>query len=143
MLPRSKEEILEGISDWVERLNEDCGDSIIIVEGVKDKEALMKIGVTLRIVHLNTGMSLLSLLEALKMFKRPFQNIGPFDRVIILTDWDRTGGRLAFKLKGSCRSLDLDCDLDRRQELSRLTRKWVSDVESLDSLYIDTFIPPG
>lgn len=135
MLPRSIEEVLESISEWVERLNEEYNDDVIVVEGVRDRQALVNIGVKLRIVHLNKGMSVLSFLENLKRGRRPFEETGPFNRILIMTDWDRTGGRLASRLEESCRDLDMPCDIGQRRELSRLTRKWIRDVESLDSLY--------
>ncbi|MGA1792839.1 MAG: toprim domain-containing protein [Thermoplasmatota archaeon] len=135
MLPRTKEEVLEEIIGWVDLLNEENGRAVIIVEGIKDKKALEAIGVDLRIVHLNKGMSIITFLEQLKRGERPFEELGPFNRVVVLTDWDRTGGRLASKLKEACRNLEMDCDLDRRRDLARITSKWVRDVESLDSLF--------
>lgn len=142
MLPRSFEEVLEGISEWVERLNEDCRDDVIVVEGEMDIQALVNVGVKLRIVHLNKGLSVLSFLENLKRGRRPFENTGPFNRIVIMTDWDRTGGRLASRLEESCRDLDITCDMGHRREISRLTRKWIRDVESLDSLYRRSLIGP-
>jgi len=53
---------------------------------------------------------------------------------VILTDWDRTGGRIASKLKEGCKNLGLQYDIDKRRELARLTGKWIRDVESVDAL---------
>jgi len=135
MLPRTKEEVLDGVIEWVDDLNEEGSGAVIVVEGIKDKDALIAIGVEVRIVHLNKGMSMITFLEQLKNGNRPFEGIGPLDRVIILTDWDRTGGHLASILKEACRNLELACDLERRRDLARLTRKWIRDVESIDSLF--------
>jgi len=135
MLPRTKEEVLEGIIEWVDDVNDEDGDAVILVEGIKDREALIAIGIKVRMIDLNKGMSMITFLEQLKNGHRPFEDIGPFSRVIVLTDWDRTGGRLASKLKEACRNLELDCDLERRRDLARLTRKWIKDVESIASLF--------
>jgi 5S rRNA maturation endonuclease (ribonuclease M5) len=134
MFPRSREEMMEELASWVDELNEHIEDILIIVEGKKDIAALANIGVTSRMVHLNKGMSILTFLEKLSSNSRPFEDIGHFGTLVIMTDWDRTGGRLASKLKEGCKNLGLNCDLERRRELARLTGKWIRDVESVDSL---------
>ncbi|MGA1872265.1 MAG: toprim domain-containing protein [Thermoplasmatota archaeon] len=135
MLPRTREEVLSAISDWVEKLNGERGKTVVIVEGTKDEVSLINIGVELPVVHLNKGMSILDLMETLKRRDRPFEDLEPFEKVVVLTDWDRTGGRLAYRIKETCRGLGIQCDLEWRKELSRITRKWIRDVESLDSLF--------
>jgi 5S rRNA maturation endonuclease (ribonuclease M5) len=135
MFPRSREEMLEELKAWVDDLNERSENGVIVVEGKKDIASLEKIGVTGRIVHLNKGMSILTFLENLSSNSRPFEDVGQFETLIILTDWDRTGGRLASKLKEACRNLDIDCDLEKRRELAGLTGKWIKFVESVDSFF--------
>ena len=134
MFPRSKEEMIEELNTWVGDLNERVDDVVLIVEGKKDLTSLKNIGVECRIVHLNKGLSVLTFLETLKERGRPFEEIGTFQEVIILTDWDRTGGQLAHKLEDACKNLGMDHDMEARRELAKLTGKWIRDVESLDSL---------
>lgn len=134
MFLRSREEMMEELKGWVEDLNEQSDDVIIIVEGKKDVVAMRNIGITARLVNMNKGMSVLTFLENLSTNSRPFENIGSFETLVILTDWDRTGGRIASKLKEGCKNLGLQCDLEKRRELARLTGKWIRDVESVDSL---------
>jgi 5S rRNA maturation endonuclease (ribonuclease M5) len=134
MFPRSREEMMEELIGWVDELNEHVDDILIVVEGKKDIAALTNIGVTANMVHMNKGMSILTFLEKLSSNARPFEDIGHFKILVIMTDWDRTGGRLASKLKEGCKNLGIHCDLDRRRELAQLTGKWIRDVESVDSL---------
>ena len=134
MFPRSKEEMIEELSIWIEKLNEKREEVVIVVEGKKDLASLRNIGVNCRIIHLNKGLSVLTFLETLKEGTRPFDDIGSYQTVVILTDWDRTGGQLAHKLEDACKNLAMECDMEIRRELARLTGKWIGDVESLDSL---------
>ena len=136
MFPRSREEMMEEMTVWVEKLNELEDQIVIVVEGKKDKTALENIGIRARIVHLNKGMSILTFLENLSSNSRPFEDIGQFETLVIMTYWDRTGGRLASKLKEACKNLGIACDLEKRRELARLTGKWIRDVESVDSLIL-------
>jgi 5S rRNA maturation endonuclease (ribonuclease M5) len=134
MFPRSKQEMIEELDQWVLELNDRDEDVIIIVEGKKDIGSLEMIGVQCRMIHMNKGLSVLTYLESIKDGVRPFEELGHFDTIIILTDWDRTGGRLAHKLKDACQNLGIAYDTYPRKQLARLTGKWVRDVESLDSL---------
>ena len=134
MFPRSKEEMIEELQKWVQDLNDRDEDIIIVVEGKKDIESLKNIGVECRMVHMNKGLSVLTYLESIKSNARPFEDLGDFDTMIILTDWDRTGGRLAHKLKDACQNLAVTFDMNPRMQLAKLTGKWVRDVESLDAL---------
>jgi 5S rRNA maturation endonuclease (ribonuclease M5) len=54
--------------------------------------------------------------------------------VIILTDWDKRGGRLARSLKDACANSGLRYDLDFRRRIALIAGRWVKDVESLPAL---------
>lgn len=75
--------------DLLKEFLESLGESLILVEGRKDKAALAALGVCERnIVELKTGLSLLETVEALS---------GEKD-VVILTDMDRAGKGLRRRL---------------------------------------------
>jgi 5S rRNA maturation endonuclease (ribonuclease M5) len=52
-------------------------------------------------------------------------------RVVILTDWDAAGGRLARRLRDLLGDGRLDVDLEVRRELARALRGEVAHVEGL------------
>ena len=60
--------------------------------------------------------------------------LGSCGRFAILTDWDRTGGRLARKLAELGRASDLQPDLELRRELALISRGDISCVEELPAL---------
>ncbi len=62
----------------------------IIVEGKNDETALRKLGVTGKIIRLNTGLSILNFCEELA-------KIHP--EIILIPDWDIKGRQLMKKLK--------------------------------------------
>jgi len=62
----------------------------IIVEGKKDKRSLRKLGVKGKIIAVNQGLSLSDFCDDL---------VKQFDEIIILTDWDRKGGILYYRIK--------------------------------------------
>jgi 5S rRNA maturation endonuclease (ribonuclease M5) len=134
MFPRTKQEMIEELKLWVEGLNEKGHGAIIVVEGKKDVSSLRKLVIYGRICHMNKCLSVLTYLESLERGDKPFEELGGFETIIILTDWDRTGGRLARKLKEACQNLGIQFDIETRRDISRITGKWVRDVESLDSL---------
>ena len=55
-------------------------------------------------------------------------------KAVILTDWDRRGGNLAAALRDILGRDNPDIDGSVREDLSRLSRHYIKDVEALDSL---------
>ena len=76
---------MQNLSDWVNGLTQD--NSLIIVEGKRDKIALNKLGIE-NVYEINKPIYLLA--ELLKKEKKD---------VVILTDFDKEGRKLYFKLK--------------------------------------------
>lgn len=77
----------------------------IVVEGEKDEEALRRLHVTGEIIRYNQGLSIPDFCGKL---------MGRYKKVILLTDWDRRGGRLCFLLKKNL-ECSVECDLRYRK----------------------------
>lgn len=80
------EELEEALSD----LREENETTPIIVEGEKDIAALRTLEVTGEIIPFNKGKSVSDFCDAIIQKHR---------KIILLTDWDRRGGRLCLQLK--------------------------------------------
>jgi 5S rRNA maturation endonuclease (ribonuclease M5) len=97
----------------------------VIVEGKRDTAALRNLGYSGNLVQLNDGKSVLSTVENL------VREYGQGSNFIILMDWDRTGEKLAQRLKDYGESCDLSPNLRVRRELSALCSKDINCVEEL------------
>lgn len=84
------EESLDEVQKTIADLIEKNVTIPIIVEGKKDKRSLKKIGVKGKIIELNKGLSLSDFCDSL---------VKQYDEIIILTDWDRRGGMLCYRIK--------------------------------------------
>jgi 5S rRNA maturation endonuclease (ribonuclease M5) len=80
------EELEEALSD----LREENETTPIIVEGEKDIAALRTLKVTGEVIRFNRGLSVSDFCDAIVRKHR---------KIILLTDWDRRGGRLCLQLK--------------------------------------------
>jgi 5S rRNA maturation endonuclease (ribonuclease M5) len=116
------DETLEGLTELLDELDKASITNPIIVEGIRDKEALQELGVNGQIIVLNDGTSILNTCERLSE---------KWHMAIILTDWDRKGGQLARMLMDALESCDMKHDTKFRAKLSRLAKKEIKDVESL------------
>jgi len=130
----TRDEVVEGIEGWICDLEEVEGSPIIIVEGKRDIRSLKDLGITVPCMHLNKGLSMVSFVESMVSLSGPFAGHSTYDKVIILTDWDRKGYYLSSLLTEACASLQVTYDTDFRRRISILTSKWIKDVESLSSL---------
>ncbi|MAE56389.1 MAG: hypothetical protein VX554_00300 [Candidatus Thermoplasmatota archaeon] len=118
-------ERLEALEVWLTRLTEFPGP--VIVEGQRDIVALQGL-CDAQLLVLNNGHPVLQTVETLA------RKSGPGGRFAILTDWDRTGGRLARQLRALGIASDLQPDSELRRELVQLARHEISCVEELPSL---------
>ncbi len=118
-------ERLEALEDWLARLAEFPGP--VIVEGQRDIVALRGL-CDAQLLVLNNGRPVLQTVEKLA------RKLGPGGRFAILTDWDRTGGRLARQLRELGIASDLQPVSGLRRELALLARREISCVEELPSL---------
>jgi 5S rRNA maturation endonuclease (ribonuclease M5) len=96
--------------------------TVIVVEGERDRAALAKMSVGGRILLLHGGRTLSGVAHALT---RDAQ------RVIVLTDWDAKGGRLAQRLREFLEATPVELDLDFRRRLARVLRGELVHVEGI------------
>jgi len=123
---RTAAERFEQLMEIVDDLRERSLQVPIVVEGSKDVISLEALGIGGEIIVLNKGLSIINFAEL---------QLGRYDEVIILTDWDRTGGRLARALGEDLEANGMKFNLDIRKRLSRLCRKDIKDVEGLAVYY--------
>ncbi len=116
------EEELEGILDVLEKLKREDKDIPIIVEGRKDVEALKELGIDRKMVKIKKDETIFRIIEGLRR---------KHDKVIILTDWDSTGGKLCYKIKKACESNAIKYDEEYRKQMMKFLKKEVKDVESI------------
>jgi len=118
---------IEDIFKILDELREENKSVPIIVEGEKDKQALKNLNIKNKIIILNKGISLIDFCDIISK---------KYDKIIILTDWDRKGGflkrRILENLKGRVK-----CNLKYREFFAKNTV--VKTVEGLPHL-IDTLI---
>lgn len=117
-------ERLESIEECLVRLSELAEDHVILVEGLKDVDALRALGIEGEFYCVQSGGGPLRAAEHVWREGRP---------AVILTDWDRRGGNLADSLRRDLESLCVDYDDTVRRDLTVLCRPYSKDVESLDS----------
>ncbi|MBU1159313.1 MAG: toprim domain-containing protein [Candidatus Thermoplasmatota archaeon] len=116
------QERLEKILELASELEHESATKPIIVEGLKDVEALKKMGVRNNVTSLSKGLSIIRFCEDVS---RQFRS------VVVLTDWDRKGGKLARMLKDAFETNGVKVDLDLRAKLVILSKKEIKDIEGL------------
>lgn len=117
------EEELEGILEVLERIKREDEDVPIIVEGKKDVEALRELGIQRKMIKIKKGKTVFRIIEGLRRKQH--------DKVIILTDWDSSGGKLCYKIKKACESNAIKYDVEYRKQMMKFLKKEVKDVESI------------
>lgn len=102
----SDEERLQRMEDALTRLREAADGASVVVEGARDVAALEWLGIGGRHVVVNRGQALQVVVDDLARRAAP---------VVLLVDWDRTGGRVATTLAAGLRGrVPLDEDIRRR-----------------------------
>lgn len=130
------EERLGEIRDVLDRLQALAADHVILVEGLKDVDALRRVGIEAEFYCVQSGGGPLKAAEHLWRAGRP---------AVIMTDWDRRGGNLAESLRNDLDSLCVPYDDQVRRDLSILCRPYSKDVESVDSVValLESRLPPA
>ena len=105
---RSEEERLRLLEDAVDRLREVAESGTVVIEGNRDRAALEWLGIGGLHITVHQGDPLHRLMEDLAVAAPP---------VVLLVDWDRTGGRLLKRLEEGLRGR-VQVDLDCRRRLS-------------------------
>ena len=121
----SDEVRLEEILKVLGRLKELSADHVILVEGRKDREALAYLGISGDVFQIQSSGGPSAAAEYVE---------SRGGQAVILTDWDRRGGNLAAALRDILGRDNPDIDGSVREDLSRLSRHYIKDVEALDSL---------
>ncbi|HWG89652.1 MAG TPA: toprim domain-containing protein [Candidatus Thermoplasmatota archaeon] len=121
-------EALEALEEWLEAAIEATAATLTLVEGEKDIAALRALGFTGPLRQVQTAGGLFGLAETLRE--------EGVKEAIILTDWDRTGGKVARLLEEALRANGIRADLEVRRKLVRAARE-IRHVESLDT-YLET-----
>lgn len=116
------EERLDELERVFQKLEEESDSTPIIVEGLRDAEALKKLGITKNVLTINRGISIFTLAEQIS---RKWEN------AIVLTDWDRRGGQLARALKEALQANGVSVNDRFRAQLVILSKKEIKDIESL------------
>jgi len=107
------------VLDEVERLS---AEAPVVVEGLKDVEALRLLGIEKNVVPLGRGRTIVAFCEDLAK---------EHERVVLLTDWDRKGGHLARALKDALTTNGVKVLDTPRTQLVILTKKEIKDIEGL------------
>jgi len=115
------EQCIEEVELALDELVELNNSIPVIVEGVKDRRALRKLGLTGDIICINKGISLSDFADQISE---------KYDEVIILSDWDRRGGSLCRRLKELLKGRVI-YDIRIRQRLSKFAM--IKKVEGLPS----------
>ena len=93
-----------------------------MVEGDNDVEALKALELPGEVIKLNQGKPIFNLVEEWSQ---------RYKEMIILTDWDRKGGRLARILSEAFEANDMKYDMKFRKKLAFLCKKDIKDVQGL------------
>lgn len=116
-------EALEQIEELLSELRACAAQGVpVLVEGADDERALRGLGMEGRIFRISGGSkTLLNFLEGLAGFKQ----------IIILTDFDRAGDKLAKFCAGHLKRLGVEPVVEFREKLKAILRKDVKDIEGL------------
>lgn len=105
-----------------------------MVEGIRDVEALRRLGIEKNVTSLSKGVSLFTFCENLSR---------SWDEVVLLTDWDRKGGRIARKLKDALGANGAKAIDEFRTRIAILVKKEVKDVEGLPAYVVRLRLQAG
>ncbi len=120
------EAALEKLEEIMDELSARDPDVVILVEGIRDRGALNLLGVYGEIWQVQGQGTLFSVGERLASESK---------RAVVLTDWDRTGGQIARRLRESMDANQVPYDIEYRRRIVMLVRTEVKDVQSLPALY--------
>jgi 5S rRNA maturation endonuclease (ribonuclease M5) len=95
----------------------------ILIEGKKDEHALKKLGINGNFIQVSGS--------GLKLFEVAEIAVESSSKVIILTDFDKKGIKLAKRLAEDIQSLGCYPNIEIRRKIMGMTRKFIKDIESL------------
>ncbi|MFA5942934.1 MAG: hypothetical protein WC876_00535 [Candidatus Thermoplasmatota archaeon] len=106
------EERLQKLEDAIDRLRETAESGTVVVEGARDIAALDWLGIGGTHLTLHRGKPLADLIEDLVQCSTP---------VVLLLDWDRTGGHLLDRLEDELKHR-VQVDVQSRRRLAAACR---------------------
>jgi len=113
---------IDDLKAFVKKLKDEADNgALIVVEGLRDEEALRSLGFSGTFFLLCRGSGLKRLLSVAPAFKK----------TIILTDLDRKGGALAAKVVATLQSKNIRADLFFRKELRSIMRGRIRSIQDL------------
>lgn len=113
---------VDAIRAFLKKLDDEAnGGAIVVVEGIRDEEALRSLGFSGTLFLLCRGSGVKGLLTIASSFKK----------AIILTDLDRKGGILAARVVQMLQSKNIKVDLFFRRELKSIMRGRIRSIEDL------------
>jgi len=118
---RNYRESLIEVEKALEELRERSKKIPIIVEGERDKRSLRSLEVMGKVIVLNKGMAIPDFCDRV---------LSKYEEIIILTDWDKKGGKLC-SLITKCLSGRTRCNIEIRKRFAKNTN--VKNVEELVS----------
>jgi dTMP kinase len=122
----NNEERLERLNVILDDLAEMCADRVLLVEGPKDRMAMVLLGVNAEMLSVQSEGGPLKVAEKLYEKQR---------NAVIMTDWDRQGDEIANDLERSLSSLCVKYDVAIRSKLRWICGNEIYDVESLPAFY--------
>jgi 5S rRNA maturation endonuclease (ribonuclease M5) len=109
-------------------------DAAVLVEGRKDRTALERLGFTGPIEVLNRGWPVDDVLVHLVEHYGRTSEVDNGPSLVLLMDWDRTGGRLQAQCRRNLESLDVRFDESLRSTLVVCLKPETRVVEGLSGL---------
>jgi len=120
------EERLERLNELLDELSEMCVDKTLLVEGFKDRMAMVLLGVNAEMICVQSEGGPLRVAEKLSE-----KGTG----AVIMTDWDKKGEDIAAEMENALSSLCVKYDASMRQKLRSVVGNEIKDIESLPSFY--------
>lgn len=119
--PQTLEKLENNLEKIREKSDEGAG---ILVEGKNDEEALRELGIEGPIHQIPAkGETLLNSIE----------NLPEYDEILVLTDFDRTGEKLAVFCRNQLEKLGVNVLSELNKKLKKFVRKGVKDIEGMSS----------
>jgi len=119
-------ERLDALNSIIDDLSEVCAESVLLIEGQKDRMAMTLLGVNAEMIMVQAEGGPLKVAEKLS---------GERKSAVIMTDWDQKGEEIAKDLERSLSSLCVKYDTSMRSRLRTVCGNEIYDVESLPSFY--------
>ncbi len=122
-MPLLEEEAFESLEEILQEIRELSSEGVaIVVEGKNDEKSLRELDIKGPILQFPSGG---------KTPLNSIENLSHFDKVIILTDFDRTGEELAEYCRKHLEKLGVEVLFIYRDKLRSIVRKAVKDIEGL------------